>query len=106
MPASEYDIHILYSGGICLSEIQVQGLKRLNGEIRVQGSKNAVLPMMAGALLASGTTVIHHVPAIDDVFTMMEILEDLGCIVRYSSGDPAAAYQKSVWEECGLPASF
>ena len=70
-----------------MSEIQVQGLKKLNGEIRVQGSKNAVLPMMAGALLASGTTVIHHVPAIDDVFTMMEILEDLGCIVRYSSGD-------------------
>ena len=62
-----------------MSAVQVRGLLPLCGKIKVQGSKNAVLPMMAAAFLAKGTTVIRRVPAIADVFCMMEILEALGC---------------------------
>lgn len=69
-----------------MSAIQVQGLKPLKGSIEIQGSKNAVLPMMAAALLASGETVIRHVPAIEDVFSMMEILRSLGCRAGLSDG--------------------
>lgn len=63
-----------------MSVIQVQGLRSLKGEIKIQGSKNAVLPMMAAAVLHKGTTVIHNVPRIQDVFCMLGILEHIGCI--------------------------
>lgn len=62
-----------------MSTIQIQGLRSLKGEIEVQGSKNAVLPMMAAAILHRGTTVITNVPRIQDVFCMMGILEYMGC---------------------------
>ncbi|MEI3187906.1 MAG: hypothetical protein V8S27_09070 [Lachnospiraceae bacterium] len=41
-----------------MSVIRIQGRHGLNGEIHIQGSKNGVLPIMAGALLHRGTTVI------------------------------------------------
>jgi len=62
-----------------LSTIQVEGLRSLKGEIEVQGSKNAVLPMMAASILHRGTTVITNVPRIQDVSCMMGILEYMGC---------------------------
>lgn len=63
-----------------MSAIQIQGMRPLNGTVEIQGSKNAVLPLMAASVLAPGKTVIRHVPAIEDVFTMMKILEALGCL--------------------------
>lgn len=69
-----------------MSAIQIQGMRPLHGTIEIQGSKNAVLPLMAAALLAPGTTVIRHVPAIEDVFTMMKILEALGCPCSLEDG--------------------
>ena len=66
-----------------MSVIQVQGLRSLKGEIKIQGSKNAVLPMMAAAVLHKGTTVIHNVPRIQDVFCMLGILEHIGCVCGF-----------------------
>lgn len=62
-----------------MSVIQVRGLTPLKGEIFIQGSKNAVLPMMAAALLHRGITVLTNVPVIRDVACMADILECLGC---------------------------
>lgn len=62
-----------------MSVIQIQGLHPLKGEIEIQGSKNAVLPMMAASILHKGTTVLTHVPGIQDVYCMMGILEYMGC---------------------------
>lgn len=66
-----------------MSVIQVQGLRSLKGEIKIQGSKNAVLPIMAAAVLHKGTTVIHNVPRIQDVFCMLGILEHIGCVCGF-----------------------
>ena len=62
-----------------MAEIEIVGGGPLRGELSVQGSKNAVLPMMAAAVLNQGVTVIEHVPGIRDVRCMMEILSSLGC---------------------------
>ena len=62
-----------------MSEILVEGLHRLRGEIGIQGSKNAALPMMAAAVLHKGMTVLNNVPRIQDVFCMMGILKSIGC---------------------------
>ena len=62
---------------------KVQGLRPLRGKIKIQGSKNAVLPMMAASLLTEGCTEIRNVPRISDVFLMAEIIRDLGCRVIF-----------------------
>ena len=59
----------------------VTGGTRLQGAVRVSGSKNAALPMMAAALLAKGPTVLRNVPDLSDVRLMAEILKTLGCEV-------------------------
>lgn len=65
-----------------MSVIQIQGLRCLKGKINIQGSKNAVLPVMAASLLHRGTIVMTNVPGIQDVYCMMGILEYMGCKCR------------------------
>ena len=62
----------------------VQGGRKLEGEVEVQGSKNAALPMLAASLLASeGQTVLHRVPPVKDVLVALEVLRRLGARVDY-----------------------
>jgi UDP-N-acetylglucosamine 1-carboxyvinyltransferase len=56
----------------------VEGGKRLQGEIEVSGAKNAALKFVAAALLAPGKTVLHRVPRIKDINTMIALLDELG----------------------------
>lgn len=66
-----------------MSAIIIEGGRRLNGELEIQGSKNAVLPIMAASLLIQGVTVIYGCPVIDDVLCMKKLLEELGCEVTF-----------------------
>lgn len=61
-----------------MDKIYIVGGKRLEGEVRVSGSKNGTLAIMAGALLAKGPTILENVPRIGDVHTMIEMLQQLG----------------------------
>jgi UDP-N-acetylglucosamine 1-carboxyvinyltransferase len=56
----------------------VEGGTRLEGVVEVAGAKNAALKLAAAALLAPGKTVLHNVPRIRDVKTMLAVLEGLG----------------------------
>ena len=56
----------------------IEGPTRLEGELAVGGAKNAVLPLMAAALLGRGETIIDNVPDLHDVRFFMTILEGLG----------------------------
>lgn len=61
-----------------MEEIIINGGHRLAGTVEIDGAKNAVLPIMAGALLASdGVNQIEHVPLLADVLTMRLVLEAL-----------------------------
>lgn len=66
-----------------MGKILVGGGVRLEGEIPVQGSKNAALPIMAGALLHKGYTVLHNCPRISDVHNMEQMLRNLGAGTRW-----------------------
>jgi UDP-N-acetylglucosamine 1-carboxyvinyltransferase len=59
----------------------------LTGTVHVGGAKNSALKLMAAALLAPGTSVIHNVPDILDVEVMGQLLERLGCTVAISHPD-------------------
>jgi len=56
----------------------IDGPTPLHGDVRVEGAKNAVLPLMAAALLARGKSVISNVPDLRDVTTMVNMLDLLG----------------------------
>ncbi|WMJ88468.1 UDP-N-acetylglucosamine 1-carboxyvinyltransferase [Anaerocolumna sp. MB42-C2] len=61
--------------------IEINGGKQLNGEVNIQGSKNAVLPILAATVLVNGIIKLNNCPKILDVFHMIKILEAIGCIV-------------------------
>jgi UDP-N-acetylglucosamine 1-carboxyvinyltransferase len=65
-----------------MDKLVIQGGKRLDGSIAVSGSKNAVLPMMAAALLAEGRYAIENVPMLRDVRTMARLIEGIGVSSR------------------------
>ncbi|MDF2474073.1 MAG: UDP-N-acetylglucosamine 1-carboxyvinyltransferase, partial [Anaerocolumna sp.] len=64
-----------------MSVIEIVGGRQLNGEVNIQGSKNAVLPILAATVLINGITRLNHCPKILDVFHMIKILEAIGCSV-------------------------
>lgn len=70
--------------GYALDHIIVKGGKKLTGKVRVEGAKNAVLPVLAGALLASeGKSFITEVPNLADVYTIQEVLRSLNVDIEY-----------------------
>ncbi len=69
-----------------LSTIRIEGSRELYGHIRIQGSKNAALPILAAAVLIPGTTVLNNCPDIRDVDLMKKLLESMGCRIRSSQG--------------------
>lgn len=71
-----------------MDKIVIEGGSRLVGEVRVGGAKNAVLPLMAAALLADGATTITNVPKLRDIETFNTLLRHLGAEVSadYKAG--------------------
>lgn len=69
-----------------MDKFVIRGGKPLNGAINVSGSKNAVLPVMAAALLARGKSVIRNVPNLRDTRTMAKLLTIIGAEVRFEDG--------------------
>ena len=57
----------------------IHGGNPLYGTVKIQGAKNAVLPILAASIIAEGETVIHNCPDIYDVKITLEILRHLGC---------------------------
>ena len=69
-----------------MQNIVIKGGARLSGEVRVSGSKNAALPILASSLLARGPSIYRNVPALGDVRTMQRLLGDLGAEVTVKPG--------------------
>ncbi len=64
-----------------MDAIRIYGGNCLHGQTKIQGSKNASLPILAATLLINGTCEIENCPNISDVFHMLRLLECLGCKV-------------------------
>jgi UDP-N-acetylglucosamine 1-carboxyvinyltransferase len=65
-----------------MDKIVVEGGQRLVGKIAVSGAKNAALPLLAAALLPTGTSTFKNVPQLADVRTMAKLLRMLGWTVE------------------------
>jgi UDP-N-acetylglucosamine 1-carboxyvinyltransferase len=69
-----------------MQSIVIEGGKRLKGEVRISGAKNAALPILCATLLAPGENTITNVPVLKDVSTMGLLLEGLGAKVEHADG--------------------
>jgi UDP-N-acetylglucosamine 1-carboxyvinyltransferase len=61
----------------------IEGARPLNGRVRAAGNKNGALPILAACLLTDEEIVLHDVPRILDVLTMIDLLVDLGVDVEW-----------------------
>ena len=61
-----------------MDKLIIEGARKLQGEIRISGAKNAALPLIAATLLTPGWHVIHNVPDLRDTRTILSLLESLG----------------------------
>ena len=65
-----------------MSRLILSGGRPLKGEIKVQGAKNAVLPILAATILTDEKCVIKNCPKLRDVDKTILVLRDLGCVVE------------------------
>ena len=83
-----------------MEKIIVRGGKRLSGSVKVEGAKNAVLPVIAATLLASdGKSIIHDVPTLSDVYTINEVLRNLNAEVAFHNNQVTVDASKELLEE-------
>ena len=61
-----------------MEKLRIIGGNRLSGSVRISGAKNAVLPILAASLLTADELVLHNVPHLADVKTMLSLLEGMG----------------------------
>ena len=66
-----------------MEKYEIIGGNRLDGKINIESAKNAVLPMLAGAILTDEDVVIKNCPDIADVKSMIKILKSLGVKTRF-----------------------
>jgi UDP-N-acetylglucosamine 1-carboxyvinyltransferase len=69
-----------------MEKLLICGGRRLEGQVRISGAKNATLPIIAAALLGDGPTTISNVPHLQDVTTMIELLARMGVGVTMGEG--------------------
>lgn len=68
-----------------MDKFVIDGGKPLQGEIKISGSKNAALPLMAAALLADGKTTLHNIPALHDILTFNNVMRVTGARVEFDA---------------------
>ena len=77
-----------------MDKILIHGGRPLSGSIKVSGSKNSSLPILAATLLTRETCVVHGVPDLSDTHYMLQILTHLGAQVERASGTVSVTAEK------------
>ena len=65
-----------------MEKLVVKGKKKLSGVIKISGSKNATLPILAASILNNKKIEINRVPIVKDVITMVELLKHIGSNIK------------------------
>ena len=68
-----------------MQKLEVFGAKKLKGHIKISGSKNASLPILAATLISSNKIIIKNLPKVRDIETMLSLLKSLGTKVNYNA---------------------
>ena len=79
-----------------MARFRIEGGHPLNGTIRPSGNKNAALPALAAALLTEEPVVLHNVPRIGDVDTMLALLASLGVEVTWEGPESVRLHARDL----------
>jgi len=85
-----------------MEKLVINGGKRLSGTVKISGAKNAVLPIIAAALLGQTPSTLEEVPDLEDVRTISEVLEHLGVPVT-NSGANTITIDSTTITSCDAP---
>ena len=66
-----------------MKKLEVFGVAKLKGHVKISGSKNASLPILAASLLSSKKISLTNIPKVKDIETMIQLLKSLGSIIEY-----------------------
>lgn len=66
-----------------MAELIIEGSRSLNGEIKIQGAKNSILPILAACIMCRDECIIHNCPHISDVEVSIKVLNYLGCKTKF-----------------------
>ncbi len=67
--------------------MEIEGGIALEGEVKISGAKNSSLVIIAASLLSSGSVELHNIPNLQDVHSMLDLLEDLGAKIDFKTSD-------------------
>ena len=67
-----------------MQKLIIRGKKKLSGSIKISGSKNASLPILAAAVLTDKVTTLKNIPFVQDVYTMINLLKFIGLNIEIS----------------------
>ena len=70
-----------------MQKLEVFGANKLKGQIKISGSKNASLPILAATLLSNKKTYLKNLPKVKDIQTMLSLLESLGSKVKVNKNE-------------------
>ena len=65
-----------------MQKLRIRGGKPLRGSVRISGAKNAALPILCAAILSAETLTLRNVPQLNDIGTMLKLLEQMGISTR------------------------
>jgi UDP-N-acetylglucosamine 1-carboxyvinyltransferase len=68
-----------------MDKLLIRGGRRLQGEVRISGAKNAALPELCAALLTDQPVVLQNLPRLQDVSTMLTLLRNMGVVAERDS---------------------
>ena len=66
-----------------MQKLEVFGAKKLKGQIKISGSKNASLPILAATLLSNKRVFLNNLPKVKDIETMINLLKSLGSKIKF-----------------------
>ena len=67
-----------------MDKLKVLGANKLKGQIRISGSKNASLPILAATILSNKKIILSNLPKVKDIETMIKLLKSIGSELKLS----------------------
>ena len=67
-----------------MQKLEVFGANKLKGQIKISGSKNASLPILAATLLSNKKVYLNNLPKVEDIQTMIDLLKSLGSKIKFN----------------------
>ncbi len=85
-----------------MQKLEVFGATKLKGQIKISGSKNASLPILAATLLSNKKITLSNLPRVKDIETMISLLESLGSKIKFFKNDLQIDNSKQKKKDCFL----